>query len=552
MKELLNTGVNLGLEYDEQNNALIGKIKGFSAAVKENLQTGSYGCLLWIREGDFTAITSAEEFLAERQKATPELIKKYVVTERGAAVAMNRTNDDFVNVNNIKRFLNDFAANLSLNFYVNCCSECGKKDGLSIYSANGVLTQACNECGAKYSLVKDFGDYSSVKTSTSAEIKSEKKDDSDFSDFVLTEHTEPAPVPAEAKVSGSDEAAFSDLMFTEIKNEPAFDENINQAAVQEKPDDGGFDSLLLSRPNEIEPQKPRSEIFEQAEREFAAEQGRLDEQRENSVSENSIDSLLLDDTTNIKEEQPKPEAAAVSDLTAEETPLEKDGTVPLINPNSYREERRVSPVNGPDAVLPLEASRYTVNERPNSDRSSPVPGYATAEGMENFDRSAPPPYNPQYSYTSYKNVSYAEKSNPVMGIIGAMVVGFVGIAVWVLIARVFDVISYWGSLLLVLTVFGGYYLGGRSMDKKGIVISFVLTLLMVCAGVVVLSVFEIQSTLVETAGFEASFTDCANLLAAGLKRDSTALNAFRSNFIFSVAVTFIAGIITAINMWKKA
>ena len=41
MKELLETGVNIGLSYDKRLDGLMGQIKGYSVVVKENNQTGS-------------------------------------------------------------------------------------------------------------------------------------------------------------------------------------------------------------------------------------------------------------------------------------------------------------------------------------------------------------------------------------------------------------------------------------------------------------------------------------------------------------------------------
>ena len=58
MKELLNTGVSLSLEYCPEIDGLIGRIKNYSVAVRENNETGSYGVLLWVKEGDYSAVTS--------------------------------------------------------------------------------------------------------------------------------------------------------------------------------------------------------------------------------------------------------------------------------------------------------------------------------------------------------------------------------------------------------------------------------------------------------------------------------------------------------------
>ena len=125
MKELLETGVNIELSYDKRLDGLMGQIKGYSVVVKENNQTGSYGCLLWVRKGDFAAIKSAEDYLAEQVTSNPDLVKNFRVTERGIAAALVKTSDSYKNITNIKRFLYDLTSFLSLNFYVSCCYDCG-------------------------------------------------------------------------------------------------------------------------------------------------------------------------------------------------------------------------------------------------------------------------------------------------------------------------------------------------------------------------------------------------------------------------------------------
>ena len=225
MKELLNIGVSIELEYEESTDALIGQIKGYTVVVKENLSTGSYGCFFWAKEGDFAAITDMTEYLTDKQKLEPELIKKFRVTELGAAVALNRVDDAFVNVNMLKKFAYDFVTNLSINFFKNCCCECGGTGKLALYDINGTPAQACSECGKKYKLVCSFDeDVSGSDTKISAIP--------DFAKPLETTLFEKEPILAETKKASeenkevieqkqsvSDAEEFSELVLTEIPKE---------------------------------------------------------------------------------------------------------------------------------------------------------------------------------------------------------------------------------------------------------------------------------------------------------------------------------------------
>ncbi|MBO5265772.1 MAG: hypothetical protein J6B08_00590 [Ruminiclostridium sp.] len=666
MKELLSTGVNIGLEYHAETDALIGSIKGYAVAVKENLQTGSYGCLFWLRAGDYTAVTSAEEFLVERQKTNPEYIKKFRVAEQGVAVALNRVNDDFANVNNLKRFIYDFTASLSVNYYKNCCCECGKTENLAIYSADGVIAQACSECGAKYKFLMNLPDTSVparmpmpafntvanekpaesfIPTETNtvkaepaftekineevkaepvfAETIKEEPVKSEIDEFILTEQEvkgqDSVPefkeivneAPAEDKNEALQELMFDaseavieeetpaavndvsaeameELMFTEIKQEPVSEPEPEPAPAVKYEDKDLADEFaqLLAGTEEKESERPRSKLFEEAEREFAEEKARLEAEAKLHNPEDAIDNLLIDENGNMSvKENEAEEDDGSSDVTefrddsndgddfdieeiestvemptvttghpqleAEETPLEEDGTVPLINPNSHREERHVSPVDGPDAVQPLEFSQVITNES-LSEESRPItpPGYADASRMSregaDFRNEVP-----QTNYVSYSSLGFSDSSNAFMGIIGALTLGLIGLVVWVLIANYLDTISYFGSLAIVVTVFGGYALAGRTLDKKGVVISFLISILMTIAGVVAVSVFEIQGGLEETFHATTSFFEAFEWFKYSLN-DELAKRTFLINLGVSLLITVITGLVSAARAWKNA
>lgn len=655
MCELLNTGVNISLEYYAAHDALIGQVKGYSVAVKENLSTGSYGCLFWLKKGEFGALTTVEQYLEDQQKKNPEFLKKFMVNETGVAVALNRTSDDFTNINNLKRFIYDFTSALSLNNYVNCCCECGSSENLSIYDTEGAIAQACSVCGAKYVFIctcKNTGAMSvpapqkipaPVAKAAEPEVEkhpepeaeklpeseaeklpeSEVENASESVEEIAAEAEEkldtllaeleykpeekkeepvavvPAPVteefslkefefdPAEkveeeTPVKKEEEPAdLSSLMYDET-------EKVEEAPVQEpvpvkseEPAES-FGSLLYEEAAP-EPERPRSKLFEEAEREFAEEKARR--AAEEAKADEAVDDLLItngeivlreitpevddgshdvtevyDDSNDgedfdIEEIESTVEMPTVTtghpQLEAEETPLEEDGSVPLINPNSHREERHVSAVDGPDAVQPLDYGQAHVTYEKLTDETAPRFS-AGGEMNRGYGTTAPPPYNPDMNYSSYTRVvKSTEKSNALMGIIGALVVGLVGLALWIILGHVLNVIHSFGCVAIILTVYGGYYLGGRALDKKGIVISFILTFAMVIAGVFGISMFNVQKAFADEYGISMTLKQALDWTIAVLEIDSFKAD-FMANMAISMAATFIGNIIAAVSFWRKA
>ncbi len=645
MRELLNTGVNIGLDYYDGYDALIGQIKGYSVAVKENLSTGSYGCLFWARKGEFGTLTTAGQYLEEQKQKNPEFIKKFMVNDTGVAVALTRSSDDFANVNNLKRFIYDFTTELSRNNYVNCCCECGSAENLSIYDTDGAVAQACPSCGVKYIFIcacknsssaslSSFGaSVASEKTETStadvavayaeasasekaailtpveesAVVSEEKKGESPFAEFEYRreekkEESAPAPVSSAAEEEFSlkefeynPEEKIVEEPINEVKEEPAdlsalmFDEADKEEVSEtqtiepaENTPEENFDTFLYEEAKP-EPERPRSLIFEQAEREFAeekarmaAEEARLDREVDNLLIENgdivlkeitpetddgSNDVTEVYDDSNdgedfdIEEIESTVEMPTVTtghpQLEAEETPLEADGSVPLINPNSHREERHVSAVDGPDAVQPLDYGQARVTYEKLSDETAPR--FSAGDGINRgYNNTTPPPYNPASAHSSYtRSASFADDSNVPMGIIGALVMGLIGLVIWIAFAHFLDIISVWGCLAIIFTVYGGYYLGGRSLDKKGIVISFILTLVMVFAGVVGMSVFDVMADFKEEYDLAISFADAFEWTIGSLDVEVTR-KAFVTNAVISMGATLIGNIIAAVNFWKKA
>ncbi len=640
MKELLSTGVSFALEYNEAENAMIGQVKGYSAAVRENIETRSYGCLVWVRSG-LSGGAGIEEYLEEQKRTRSDFVKNYRVTSNGTAVALNRCDDAYTNITALKRFLYDFADFLSKNGYVNCCCECGAESGLGVYRAGKVIAQTCSSCGEKYSLIAKVDSpaakpQTAVRTEAasldnyaqelreraeSAEIRQENvKNTSDDISALLSEiKHENEPISAEAfqsAAAAADEAAFTELMYDENEaqaEEPQlveqknvsidsllFTEEKSDNISEEKPReydctplserlDTEMGALLAGSPAEKKAEPPKSKLFEEAEREFAEEQAKLHKKEPQKID---INDLLVSESGEIELQEIKSEpddgtvAAEVCDdggnvdveelvsradeptvttghpqLTAEETPLEKDGSVPLVNPNTNREERMVSPANGPDAVTPLEA-RYAAPiaaENPQTAAASFAPGFADSTNM--IDRDAPVhyggssvPYDPNNNYSSYVRpygATLPDGSNAVTGIIGALVGGMLGAAVWIALGTLLNIISGWFGIILTATVFGGYQLLGKRMDKKGIIISTVVTIVFMIISVLGMTIVDVQQVFAEY-DVEMSITEALEMVGYLSELSPDVKSELVENFIFSSLITLVSVISTSVKLWKTA
>lgn len=650
MKELLETGVNIGLSYDKRLDGLIGQIKGYSVVVKENNQTGSYGCLLWVRKGDYAAIKSAEDYLAEQVTSNPDLVKNFRVTERGIAAALVKTSDSYKNITNTKRFLYDLASFLSLNFYVSCCYDCGKTAQLGIYSAEGVPVQCCGACGEKYEFIFRLEEdddslfpaaepkkeenisfdnlladgKEEEQPEPAAQKASEKLTKEEESELFFKEipapKAEPAPKREEVKAN-EDKTDISGLMFaaseakkpepvvqhraaekltaeeeselflTEIPGEAA--EPAPKEEVKESEDKTDISALMFGASEEKKPEPPKSEIFEQAQREFELQKQKEAQEKQSAQGkeEFSLKELMVSDireennggedltipgadpedkvghseeiaVTEIYDDSNEGEDIDVTEiestvskptvttghqqLTAKETPLDKDGNVPLMNPNAVDKSNMPSAVDGPDAVMP---SAYTKPMPTVEHSATPPPGYATAT---DDPRAEPAPMAKPNPYT-YQGASFTylpPESNAVTGILGAFVLAVLGVAVWVIIAQM-GFLSYIGSLAIIGAVFGGYRLAGGSMDKKGIAISAVISVVMNVLGFGITLVIEVQKVIHDCFGYSISFLDAIDWVTFSLTESGASVSLLIDMGVSMLfMIVGLVGVVTA--LLKKA
>ena len=602
MKELLNTGVSLSLEYCPEIDGLIGRIKNYSVAVRENNETGSYGVLLWVKEGDYSAVTSVSDYLADRVNSDSDMVKNFRVQERGVAVALRKTDDPYTNVNTIKRFIIDITGILSVNFYKSCCYRCAGTENLGIYLDNGVPTQYCSACSAGKKLLKDFPETKAAqslsfealmpKAETIAAVESvlgngKSEDFGGLLSEIKTDNTsfpeaEPlkttAPESAAAENKADDDIAE---LLTEMKTDydGSYDTEIKREDIPDNTDISGL-MMGIAEEKKAEYVPPRSELFEKIEREYREEQKnapKIEEKDDLSgfmvtpldfagskedeikVVENSDGPIGHNDkiaVTEIRDDSNDGEDIDVTEiestiskptvttgheqLTALETPLDENGNVPLMNPNAESNDNKPSPVDGPDAVLPAVSNKPMPKAEEVSKIAAPPPGYAQMESDPRAEvQRLPQPPRPYDAPAYVAPIDWGiPDSNPLLGILGALVLAVFGVLIWSFIGRL-GYITYIGSIALVASIYGGYWLAGGSMDTKGKVICTVLSLLLTFVSFWVVIVLNTQAQIHDIFGYNISFFNAIPWAVEAFSNDIFGIFELVISMAFTVAAVIV-------------
>ena len=602
MKELLNTGVSLSLEYCPEIDGLIGRIKNYSVAVRENNETGSYGVLLWVKEGDYSAVTSVSDYLADRVNSDSDMVKNFRVQERGVAVALRKTDDPYTNVNTIKRFIIDITGILSVNFYKSCCYRCAGTENLGIYLDNGVPTQYCSACSAGKKLLKDFPETKAAqslsfealmpKAETIAAVESvlgngKSEDFGGLLSEIKTDNTsfpeaEPlkttAPESAAAENKADDDIAE---LLTEMKTDydGSYDTEIKREDIPDNTDISGL-MMGIAEEKKAEYVPPRSELFEKIEREYREEQKnapKIEEKDDLSgfmvtpldfagskedeikVVENSDGPIGHNDkiaVTEIRDDSNDGEDIDVTEiestiskptvttgheqLTALETPLDENGNVPLMNPNAESNDNKPSPVDGPDAVLPAVSNKPMPKAEEVSKIAAPPPGYAQMESDPRAEvQRLPQPPRPYDAPAYVAPIDWGiPDSNPLLGILGALVLAVFGVLIWSFIGRL-GYITYIGSIALVASIYGGYRLAGGSMDTKGKVICTVLSLLLTFVSFWVVIVLNTQAQIHDIFGYNISFFNAIPWAVEAFSNNIFGIFELLISMVFTVAAVIV-------------
>ena len=429
--------------------------------------------------------------------------------------------------------------------------------------------QCCGACGEKYEFIGELGNGISAAFPAAEPIKEEKIS---FDSLLADEKTKEQPEPVKEK-AGIGAAALTaeeenELFLTEIPGGEAETaaKGTERTVIEDKTDISALMFGGASEEKNHEP--PKSEIFEQAQREFELQNQKeaLEKQNAQSEEEFSLKELMVSDlreennggadltipgtdpedkvghseeiaVTEIYDDSNEGEDIDVTEiestiskptvttghrqLSAKETPLDKDGNVPLMNPNAVDASNVPSAVDGPDAVTP---STYTKPMPVSEHSQTPPPGYAVATDDPRAE-SAPAAKATPYTQQNSPLIYLPPDSNALLGILGALVLAVIGVGVWVLIAQM-GFLSYIGSLAIIGAVFGGYRLAGGSMDRKGIAISAVISVIMNVLGFGICLVIEVQKVIQNCFGYSISFLEAIDWVAFSFTESGASASLF--------------------------
>ncbi len=691
MKELLETGAAGDLEYCESCDALIGKIKDLAVAIKENNETKSYGCLIWVGPTGDADPEAAKAFLAEQAASKPHIIKHYRAAGRGAAIAMVKYNDAARNINNINRLIGEISDGLFARSYENCCYRCGSTEKLSIYSDNGVPVLYCSDCG-RGTVLRSFGGQA-VPVQETPVISA---DDPLLGGLLADGTEETSAEPKKSTEINDDNIDLSALLFAGVEEEAAaaeaprselfeaaqreFDE---QKKLEAEESDNSLDSLMfvagedktaeeqpapavtVSAPTDSDISELGGLMFDGTENaepeeqpdveEKAAENANIDtlmydaeefgnggsyeeepvvETQAPAAEGSDIDGLMvgeidavtavtaigrgegedlqvatqeeeyvgLDDNiavTEIHDDSNDGEDIEVTELdptlnvqtadggveiTAGETPLEADGSVPLVNPNSGFADIKPSSAYGPGAVKAYAAGSYdnaTAADEPvgfdgRPKGSGPVrdPRLGDEMGVRSRDfrsQQVSEPDKHRRKTGSRKvsgnakasknaNFSYTYGSKGVVGTIAALIFGLVGAGLWAGAGYLLDMTGTFeedtASLIVAvcaflptLFVFVGYRIGGDFFDKKGIIISAVVTVILDAVGAFALFVTSELRWTAENFGYSVSLDKAIERALQGISGASTEVAIYGRLLIIAVimVISLAAGVVVAIK-----
>jgi len=695
MKELLETGLAGDLDYSEVCDALIGRINGLSVAIKENDQTKSYGCLIWVGPTGKADPEAAEKFLAEQAAEKPHIIKNYRAAGRGAAIALVKYNEAERNIHNITRLMTEISEGLFDLSYDNCCYKCGTTEGLSLYSDKGVPAQYCTKCG-RGTVLRSFGG----QAVPAPETPVTETDDPTLDGLLIdgTEESAPEVNAAENIISSSDEAIdLSALLFAGIEEEQEKEaprrselfeavqreyeeEQRREREVRGEEPDEALDSLMFVAGEEkpaIAEEKPAvtvsasSDISDLGSLMFDGTEEEPEKQpsaEEKAVEKASIDELMfgnggvvegllpeeqivetqapaalgseidglmvgevsevtavtaigkgtgedlkfeteeedyvgLDDNVAVTEiyddsnegediditaseyDVNEPTDTTGEQLSANETPLEADGSVPLVNPNSGFADIKPSSAFGPGAVRAYVAGSYegaNIAEEPvgfdgRRKSDAPVRDPRLGDEMGAHSRDYRSQQVTEAKYKTRKtveahrvsgvakssdktNYSYVVESGSkwIVGTIAALLFGLVGAGLWSGIGYLLDMTGTFNddtaSLILsicaflpTLFVFVGYRIGGDWFDRKGIIISSVLSVIIDAAGMFVLFVTsELRWTAVNF-GYSVSMDKAIERAVSGFTGAGTELAIYGRVLLIAIimVISLAAGIVVA-------
>lgn len=156
-------------------------------------------------------------------------------------------------------------------------------------------------------------------------------------------------------------------------------------------------------------------------------------------------------------------------------------------------------------------------------------------------------YN-QNDESRYGTPEMKEPSNPITGIVGAVIGSLLGVALWIIIYHLGYIASLAG-LAIIICAFKGYEILGRSLDKKGVIITSVIALVMVF--VANHMAWTVECYLEIKDYFEVSFNETLKWMP-DLIKEADAVKEYISDLGFGYLLTLIGGVSTIVSKFKQA
>ncbi|MBE5958772.1 MAG: hypothetical protein E7254_07925 [Lachnospiraceae bacterium] len=143
---------------------------------------------------------------------------------------------------------------------------------------------------------------------------------------------------------------------------------------------------------------------------------------------------------------------------------------------------------------------------------------------------------------------YGRESNVILGTIGAIVGSLVGVAIWIVIYRL-GFIAAIAGVAIIASATKGYEILGGELDKKGVIISAVVALIMVFFANYISWCMSLYFDL--KSEYQISFIDIVKILP-GIIKEAGVLGDFIKDLVIGYILTIIGGFSTIRNNFSAA
>lgn len=154
------------------------------------------------------------------------------------------------------------------------------------------------------------------------------------------------------------------------------------------------------------------------------------------------------------------------------------------------------------------------------------------------------------SLSEKKSQTLQQKSNIVLGIVGAFIGAAIGGALWVFVSQLGYISGIVGLAIAGLAVYGYEKLGGR-LTIPGVIISILMIIATVYIAQNISFALDIKSLLSEY-GVDYSFSSCYQMIPEFLSEDKEIFDSYITDLVTGYAFTAAASFYTIYASFKKA